>query len=124
MQQQLDLIFDYKASIEERVKPVKVLKVIKGKKPNLALSKGREASSSYSGGGLSMTNSESGVIVEFLANQLETIVLDETGLKGLYDLELAWHNEKPDLIHQELRKLGLELIDAERKVKMLVITDK
>jgi uncharacterized protein (TIGR03435 family) len=60
----------------------------------------------------------------FLEDQIHIPVVDETRLKDLYDLHILWYNEKPEQIHEELRKLGLELIDAERKIEVLVITDK
>jgi len=50
--------------------------------------------------------------------------VNETNLHDQYDLELPWYNENPEQIHEELRKIGLELIDAERKIEVLIIKDR
>jgi uncharacterized protein (TIGR03435 family) len=59
-----------------------------------------------------------------LESQLNVPVVDETGLAGLFNLELAWFNESPKQINEELKAIGLELIDAIRDVDVLVIYDK
>lgn len=124
MQQQLDVLFNYEVKVEDRIKPVKVLRIIHGEKAKLIPSNGEEKISSYSGNGLSMKNSESRIIADFLAIQFNKPVVDKTGLSGLYSVELNWFNENPDQIHQELKKFGLELVDEELKIEVLVISDK
>lgn len=124
MQQQLDILFNYNAKVEDRIKPVKVLRIIHGEKANLIPSDGGEKMTSSSGKGLSMKNSELQILADFLASQFNKPVIDETGLSGLYNVELDWYNENPDQIHQELKKLGLELVDEELNIEVLVISDK
>lgn len=125
MKQQLEIYFGYQSFVEERIKPVKVLQRINGAKVNLTeTKKGTEPTSSYSGGGLSMRGASIEVVRDFLESQLNKPVVNETELTNLYDLELPWYNENPKQIHEELKKIGLQLIEAERKISVLVIKDK
>ena len=126
MKQHLELYFDYKAVTEERLRKIKVLRQVKNSPKNL-LTKSpdkTETYSSYGGKGLSMKNSPISKLTDFLESQLDIPIVDETNLIEKYDLELAWYNENPQQIHQELKKIGLELVSEERKIKVLVIKDK
>jgi hypothetical protein len=49
-------------------------------------------------------------------------VLDETGLPGEYDLELAYQHDDPKLLEEDLRKAGFELAPVKRDVRMLVVS--
>ncbi len=126
MKQHLTNYFGLKAEIQERNRPVKVLKLINAKdKVSLKQSSGNtETFASYGGRGLKMENSPIGTLASFLESQLDIPVVDETKLKGKYDLEIPWYNENPEQIHEELKKKGLELVASERKIKVLVIKDK
>ncbi|HAK76560.1 MAG TPA: thiol-disulfide oxidoreductase [Runella sp.] len=125
MKQQLETYFGYQSLIEERVRTVKVLQRIKDTDAKLTQSKAETTpTSSYSGKGLSMKASGVATLADFLESQINKTVIDETGLTGLYDLEIPWYNETPKQIHEELRKIGLQLVEAERKIKVLVIKDK
>ncbi len=125
MKQHLDFYFGFQARIEERVRPVKILRLIEGKKFEISeSSKGIEPYTRYSGGGLTMKGSSIETLASFLENQISMPVLNETNLYGLYDIELPWYNENPEQIHEELKKVGLEIIDAERKIEVLIIKDK
>ncbi|EKB48195.1 redoxin domain-containing protein [Cecembia lonarensis] len=125
MKQHLDIYFGYQSIIEERIRPVKILKQIEGKKIEINVSKeGTDPFASYGGRGLSMKGSPIETLASFLESQIHKPVLNETDLSGLYDLEIPWYNENPEQIHDELRKIGLEMIDAERKIEVLVIKDK
>ncbi|MFN7494013.1 MAG: redoxin domain-containing protein [Cyclobacteriaceae bacterium] len=126
MKQHLDLYFDYKAVTEERLRKVMVLRQLKDS-PKIVLTKSSdktEASASYSGKGLSMKNSLVSKLAEFLESQLDIPVVDDSNLIEKYDVEIAWYNENPQQIHQELKKVGLELVSEDRMIKVLVIKDK
>ncbi len=125
MRQQLSIYFSCTSGIEERAKPVKILQKIKGKPILLDESNiGMEPHSSSSGRGLKMKNSPIETLAIFLETRLRTPVVDETGLIANYDLEIPWYNENPENINQELKQIGLELVDDVRKIKVLVIKDK
>lgn len=125
MQNYLRLLFNYEAAVEQRIRPVKVLKPINGAKVKISPSeKTSESTNRHGGSGLSMKNSKIETLAIFLEEQLNKPIIDETGLTGNYDLEMPWYNEDPEQIHSELKKIGLELIDDERKIDVLVISDK
>jgi uncharacterized protein (TIGR03435 family) len=61
-----------------------------------------------------MKNSVIETVTKFLESQINKPVVDETQLVGKCDLELPWYNENPEQIHNELKKLGLEIVDAKK----------
>lgn len=55
-----------------------------------------------------------------LEDGLHTAVLDETGLKGTYDIALYWNYKEEASVFQEIRKqLGLELKKEQRPIEVL-----
>ena len=124
MQQQLDILYDYKANVEERVRNVKVLRIIPGEKRPLQASNTGEKIVFYMGGKFSMKHAEFKTVADFLGIWFNKHVVDQTGLTGLYDLELTWYEESPERTLADMKKLGLELIDAALPVPVLVISDK
>ena len=124
MKQHLDYLYNYKPVIEKRPGTVKILKRIDGQNPVTKQATGGKKEVSYGGHGLSMKNARINTIAEFLESELNVPVIDETKLNGLYDLELAWYNENPDQINEELKKIGLEVINGTRDIDILVIYDK
>lgn len=124
MKQQLSIYFGYQSIIEERQRVVKVLQKIEETETNITESRnGTESYSSYSGMGLSMKGSSIEILAGFLESQINKPVVNETNLNGLYDLDIPWYNESPEQIHEELKKLGLEIIETDRVIKVLVIKD-
>lgn len=124
MQQHLRYLYTFKPTIEKRQTKVKVLKPIAGQTIAIKPAAGGQREIRYSGQGLSMKNAEIAAIVEFLESQLDVPVVDETNATGLFDVELNWYNENPDHIYDALRNVGLELVDTERAIEVLVIYDK
>jgi uncharacterized protein (TIGR03435 family) len=58
-------------------------------------------------------------------DQLRIPVLDQTGIAGIYDLEVKW-DESNDPEHESLKQalndqLGLELVPGTAPVRMLVV---
>lgn len=123
MKQHLTYLYKYRPVIEKRQRNCKVLKPISGQRVTLKSATGGAGEFSYGGRGLSMKNEEVKTICRFLEAMLNVPVIDDTNVTGLYDLELNWANENPDQIHEELKKLGLELVSETRAVDVLVIYD-
>ncbi len=126
MQQQLEQAFPYKAQIVENKMPVKILKVINKNKVNLTQKKDTTEVSMkiVTGEGLQLINSKIDGIAAFAESRLNIPVLNETGLTGRYDLNFVLYEDENLYLNDELRKLGLELVDAQRTIKTLVISDK
>lgn len=115
------------SKVEKRKVPVKVLKRIPGQLKVKQADPDSKPEFSFSGRGMHMQNNPiDGRLTRFLENRLArkdevTVVIDETGLLANYDIDIPWYPENPENIHKELAKLGLELIDAERKVDLLIL---
>ena len=126
----LEFILDYvnnnfrlKSRVEKRKTLVKVLRrtnfPLKLKEANLQTG----AETSMSGRGFKASNTP----IERLAEYLEEFkivdnpVIDETGLTGNYEIDIPFYEEDPDNIYIELEKVGLELINAEREINMLIL---
>lgn len=55
-----------------------------------------------------------------LENGLHTVVLDETGLTGSYDIAFYWNFKEEASVFLEIKKqLGLELRKERRTIEML-----
>ena len=75
---------------------------------------------SFGGGGFDMQGGRLEFVRDYLENELDRPVLDETGLAGRYDVAFAVQQEnlKPSL-RAALGKLGLEVVEATRDIKLL-----
>lgn len=78
---------------------------------------------SFDGQKFEMQGGPLDLTLDFLEMQLRKPVVNETGLPGRYDLTLAVEPEnlRPSL-NAALSKLGLELVEAPRAIKMLRLT--
>ena len=123
MRQQLAQMFPYKAIVERRETSVKILRKIKGATLSLKPGSGK-SSSALSSQGLTMINTPFSRVSAFLQTAMKITVIDETGITGTYDVEIPYFNEDPNRIYEELKKIGLELVDDKRSMETLVIHDK
>lgn len=124
MQHQLEQVFPYKAHVFEEMVSVKVLKVIGGIKSNLTENTDSNgmSGSSTSGEGFQLINAKIDDLAQFAETRLKQPVLNETGLNGRYDLTIESPAGENGKLEDELRKLGLNLVDAQRKIKLLFIS--
>lgn len=125
MKQQLSIYYKYQTVVEKRVVPVKIMQRIKGTEFLIPAAKaGATATSKDTRNGLSMMGVPLEKLTDFLESKFKQPVVHETNQEGLYDIEIPWFNESPRKIHEELKKLGLELVDGEREINVLVIKDR
>jgi uncharacterized protein (TIGR03435 family) len=76
-------------------------------------------------GKITMKKQSTAKLAETLPNWLRKIVVDETGLTGLYDFDLEYRDDGPKMLTDGLQqKYGLVLAPARRKVKMLLVEKK
>jgi uncharacterized protein (TIGR03435 family) len=122
-QQALEAAFRLKARRETKLTDVYLLIVPKGGAPNLKVSSRPEGSgASWGPGKLKMSGSSPEDLAFCLEDLLHQPVIDETGLKGRYHLELTWDAKKPGSMLKAVREqLGLELAPARRAVEMLIV---
>jgi uncharacterized protein (TIGR03435 family) len=122
-QEEIKRRLNYKVYVEQRNTDVYILKNISEKNilkpsqlsPNMSFTYGKKPRISAEGSELSSLR-------EFLEDQVRTVIIDETGLKGKYDYTIDFQN-KTELL-EELKKVGLTLEKANRSVEMLIIADK
>ena len=73
-------------------------------------------------GKITMRKQSTAKLAADLPNRLGKVVVDETGLNGLYDFDLEYRDDGPKMLTDGLKqKYGLILTPARRKVKMLVV---
>ncbi|HAS43826.1 MAG TPA: hypothetical protein DCS93_25315 [Microscillaceae bacterium] len=121
-QKQLTASLPIKARIEKRKKTVVVIsqqpggiKVKKAEKKELFSARG----DSFNGTGATLEN---------FRNYLEKFglfglpVVDETGLKGTYDLQFSFDPENPTSFKEAMNKLGLNYKKQEREIEVLVLS--
>lgn len=123
MQSQLQILFDYDVKFEFRPCNVKVLSAGRNLTIQRALTR-TEQFVQYGGTGLSMRSAKLDNVAEFLENRLGIPVINEIENESLFDLDLPWYPDDPNKIHEDLQKLGLELREDIRPVKLLIIADK
>ena len=54
--------------------------------------------------------------------ELAKPVIDETGIRGTYDIKLTWDPNTPGALEEAIRKLGLKLEPARRPIEFLTVT--
>jgi len=58
-----------------------------------------------------------------LSNELESPVVDETGVKGIYDIKTSMDIRNMEGIKNTLAELGLQVVKTERKMRVLILSD-
>ncbi len=81
-----------------------------------------ERTASAYGGGVDYVGTQLAPVCGWFENIVGKRVVDETGLEGRYDVEMEWVDRAS--FHEELARLGLELIPERRVVSTLVIDPK
>ncbi len=120
MQAEATKLFGLKANIEKRVVDVYVLKKVAD---ILKESTNKDSDWSAGGGGLKSKNVEMDVLVSFIANVAGKPVVDETNLKGKYDINFDYAEEDPTSLKKALESLGLKISKEKREVEMLIIEE-
>jgi uncharacterized protein (TIGR03435 family) len=113
---------------EMRETNVLLLKVQNPNPPNLKRSTLNGISSWIGGNGeITIQNQSLGGFFGDIESRLGVPVIDETGLKGRYDLKLRWQQKllgkfNKDAYQQALsEQLGLELVPSRQPIKMLIV---
>lgn len=122
-QQRLKQVFPIKAKTEYRNIPVYVLTVAKNKQFTAPVSTTQKMSYSFTGRGF---DGQGITIAQFsdlyLNNELETPMVDETGLKGIFDIKTTVEIRNLEGIKKMISDLGLEVTKAERPMRVLVLS--
>jgi uncharacterized protein (TIGR03435 family) len=118
MRETLADFFDFQAGWEERPQEVYVLHRIAGHS-QLPESHADKAMVRMTHEKTIMRRQSMESLCETLTDALDAVVLDETGLKGLYDFEVPRRSEA---VIESLKEVGLEAVKEHRSVRVLVVT--
>jgi uncharacterized protein (TIGR03435 family) len=123
LQQAMTAAFSLRTWKETREMDVLVLKIPAGGRVGLRPSTGTNSNWMTADGQIS----GSAITVDNLRLSLEgglsKVVLDETALKGTYDIALYWNSKDEESIFREVGKqLGLQLIKERRPIEVLCFT--
>ncbi|MBN8699592.1 MAG: redoxin domain-containing protein [Chitinophagales bacterium] len=121
MQQELNEMLPFKAGIEKRKLSVYILKRKEFDTSTWKTSDAPEIFNMFSGKGFAGKAVPLSVYADYLASQLFVTVIDETGLKGKYDIITVNDIATKDEVLKENEKLGLTLEKAERELEVLII---
>ncbi|MEO3402307.1 redoxin domain-containing protein [Mucilaginibacter sp. CAU 1740] len=121
LQKKLLTSLPIKARLSEKMIPVYVLKTNPAQKQAFSTSTQNKTSYSFNGNGydgIAVTVED--FAKNYLSNEFDLPVVDETGLSGKYDIKTTVDLRTKEGIMQSVNKLGLVLSKAERKMKVLV----
>ena len=128
LKNELQKRFQLTAHTETRATDVLLLKVQTPDPPGLKPHGSNDGNTSWIGGNgkITIRNEELGGFFGNIESRVGVPVLDETGLKGRYDLQLQWQrgpgeSDKDVFLRAVREQLGLELVPATRPIKMLVV---
>lgn len=125
MQQQLEVIFGYKARVEKRAMFVWKLVALPGADRKLK-TKGGTPRSNASVLGFSISNLKVKSILDFISNYLENDqvpIFDETGIDSGIDINIEALMTDYEEVRRALRSYNLDLILGERAMFVIVISD-
>ena len=123
-QKRLSQVFPIKAKTEYRNMPVYALTLAANKTFNAPPSKEKVLSYSFSGRGFEGTGITVKEFAElYLDNELGLPVVDETGIKGNYDIRTSMDIRGMEGIKQTIASLGLEITKTQRKIKVLILSE-
>ena len=120
LRQTLNNLTPLKGRLEKRMMPVYVLQRLPGAagwQPSAA----GESTFSYSGRGFEGKGIAMTPFVEYVANELELPVVDETGLTGRYDIQTENVLRTRQDMLAALQKLGLKVEKKDREMEVIVI---
>lgn len=125
LQKKLLMALPFIVRVEYRNMPVYVLKQRPGAALNMTVSKAEKSTYGFNGNGYTGT---AVLLADFaknyLTNELELPVVDETGLTERYDISTVNELRTRDNTIAAVEKLGLVLEKAERMVKVIVFAGK
>jgi uncharacterized protein (TIGR03435 family) len=127
LEQAFGAAFGIHAVVETREVPVYLLTQKSGSARGLVPAATDSFAAALGPGKISGVGLPMALLCQGLEKGLGKPVVDETGLKGKFDIELKWEQKEPDhlnpqaLIDAVRERLGLDLSPAQRPVEVLVI---
>lgn len=120
LQHTLNALLPVKSRLEKRVIPVYILKRLTGAS-DWPISKNEESTFSFSGRGFEGKAITITPFADYVANELELPLVDNTGLKGKYDITTTNVLRTREDMLTALKKLGLTVEQDNREMDVVVI---
>lgn len=128
MKKDLESAFGYKVAIETRHVPYLRLVATKDAYKKLKSKGGKPWLEPKMPGklalGFTLTNKPISTLLQITPYHGDLAILDETGITGNIDLDIDLVGEDLEGYTKELRKNGLDIVQAEKEMQVLVIRDK
>lgn len=122
LRQLLETNLNLKVVTEQRSQAAKLLRRVPGSKPPEE-SKDNMMRASSQGGVFSARNVSISYLTNWLSKTLSQTVVDETGLKSKYNIELNWDASGGNsALIAALKKAGFELVDGESKAEFVTVS--
>ena len=119
LQKRLNQVLPIKARIEYREMPVYALI---NKQFNLPESQKKASIYGFSGKGYEGESvSLADFADEYLSNEMDLPVIDETGLNKKYDIKTVVELRNQESIVKSIQNIGLDLVKKEKKIKVLIL---
>ncbi|MEJ7671721.1 MAG: DUF3738 domain-containing protein [Chitinophagaceae bacterium] len=120
-QKTLNEILPVKGRVENREQEVYVLKKLNEDSLNFKPSTSSETMHSFSGRGFNGKAITINVFAEYLSNELGKVVVDETDLKGKYDIKTENVLRSKEEVINSINKIGFKLEIEKRVIPILII---
>ena len=121
-QSALRATFGFQTRWEAQKRDVYLLRIPEGRNATIQPSRANEAAYSFMRGAAKGVKQPLDRLCDALTNFLRRPVLDETGLQGTFDWNLRYQPGDPSVVIREVQqKLGLELIETNRSLEVLVV---
>lgn len=121
MQKELSKVLSFKARIEKRKLSVYILKRKEGDTATWKTSETAETFNMFTGKGFTGKAVPMQLYADYLSNQLEKTVIDESGLMGKYDIKTVNAFVSKEEVLKENDRLGLAIEKVERIMDVLII---
>jgi uncharacterized protein (TIGR03435 family) len=121
MQHTLADLFGIEARWQSEERDVYVLRLREGRAP-MPESKNEQELAQMLQGKIKLRGQPVAKLCQFLAMPFDTVVLDETGMKGRYNFDISYQPGNDDVTIQALKDVGLEVTRARRNVKVLIVS--
>lgn len=121
MRETLAEMFGIDAHWTEQTRDVYILRRIEGRAP-LPESRADKGVIEMQRGTMTLRREPIAKLCDMLSGPFNRIVLDETGLNGVYDFELPYEIDEPTVTRNALNQLGLEAVKAQRTIRILEVT--
>jgi uncharacterized protein (TIGR03435 family) len=124
--EQLKKQFGLTARYEVRAMDAMILKLKTANASGLKISQEQNGGTSSGPGSYSMRNQPLGSLISYLEQTLKLPIVDQTGLRGRYDIELKWAGNDTLPQIEPLKKalldqIGLELVPSIERINMLIV---